>query len=280
VAGDKDAAKRRRQARNRQEREKRQQRTEAVRRPSRTADAAPPRRSTAKAGKGAASGRASGGRDTATAGARPQGGGLLGTLFPPRPQPAGGAGGRPSRAQPTQSVPVDVGDVHGARGAFLRLSAQPGGRAALLALMVAVVAAITLFATPNAPLAVLDGYGEMAVEASHQNADVAAARVGRFEDADPVLERTFLLNVVPAPVAVVLAIVPVAIAAFAVSALTKPTRSRTLLIASLLAAMYFFFAGQLNPTFVIGVFALGWAAWKSRKADIPIAADDAADDDA
>lgn len=262
---DKDAAKRRRQARNRQERMKRQSRVQGARR----SEASRPARTT----EGAATADAAGGAPRQAAS-----GGVLGRLFPPRPAPAKGPGGRPARTPPAPSVPVDVGDVSGVRGAFVRATAQPGGRATVLALMVAVVSAVTLLVSPVAPDPVLEGFGRLVVESSTDDADERAELVEEFADADAVLESVLLTDLVNPAVAVLYALIPVAIAAVAVAALHKPTRSRTLLISALAAAMYVFLTGPIGIYFLVGALALGWAAFQSRKADTAAALAAASDD--
>lgn len=261
---DKDAAKRRRQARNRQERMKRQSRVQGARRsesarPARTTEGAPT-------------------ADAAAAGSPPASGGLLGKLFPPRPAPAKGPGGRPARTAPAPSVAVDVGEVSGVRGAFVRATAQPGGRATVLALMVAIVSGVTLLAFPIAPDPVLEGLGRVVVEASTDDADQRAELVEEFADADAVLESVLLTDLVNPAVAAVYALIPVAIAAVAVAALHKPTRSRTLLISAMAAAMYVFLTGPIGIYFLVGALALGWGAFQSRKADTAAALAAASDD--
>ncbi|WCO68347.1 hypothetical protein PO878_06345 [Iamia majanohamensis] len=275
MASDKDAAKRRRQARNRQERTKRQTRVEAAGRPSsrpaRTADgvaATTGRRAPAKGTKATTG-------DGASAPANPIGSGsLLGKLFPPRPQGEAtkGAGGRPSRAQPTQSVVVDVGEAEGVRGWLHQRMSQPGGRPALLALFVAVVSAVTLLAFPVLPRFAFEYYGETVVQASGEAAGESQAQVDAmvdtFADGDTISAGTSRLSdVAPLPYTLVFSLIPVIICALAVSSLTKPTRSRTLLISALAAAMYVFFSQGIGTFFILGVLALGFGAYKSRKAD-------------
>lgn len=264
---DKDAAKRRRQARNRQERMKRQSRVEGARRSASTRPARTTEGARAADGDAPASGAPSGS------------GGLLGRLFPPRPaQPAKGAGGRPARTAPAPSVPVDVGDVSGVRGAFVRATAQPGGRATVLALIVAIVSAVTLLAFPVAPAAVLDGFGRLVVEASTDDAGERADLVEELTDADAVLESVLLTDLLNPVVAAVYALIPVAIAAVAVASLHRPTRSRTLLISALAAAMYVFLTGPIGIYFLVGALALGWGAFQSRKADAAAAVAASSDD--
>lgn len=265
MPADKDAAKRRRQARNRQERMQRQKRIEGAKRPG-------TRPAPSKGG------------PTADAGAAPapsSSGGLLGRLFPPRARPeaaAEGPDGRPSRAQPTRparptrSVPVEVDDVGGVRGFLQRSQAQPGGRPTLLALLLALVSAVTLLAFPVIPQLVLEGYGRTVVEASPVGEDALAGRIQRFEDADPVTEMVRALETAN-PVAIVLfAVVPIIISVIAVRALTSPTRSRTLLISAMAAAVYTFLSGAIGVYFFLGVICLGWASFQSRKADAMVAA--------
>lgn len=277
MAADKDAAKRRRQARNRQEREKRQTRVEGARRsgsarPARTSDGV------------AATGR-KGGSSTAKTSqppANPIGSGsLLGKLFPPRPAPttAKGTGGRPARAQPTESVVYEVEEGAGARAWVMGRMSQPGGRAVLLALLVAIVSSITLLTTPVVRTSAFEYYGQEVVEASASSETERASLVEGFEEADPVGEGTArLLDVVPPLVALVYAVIPLLICGFAAFSLTRATRSRTLLIMALAAAMYLFFA-SFNSTFIVAVGALGFAAYQSRKADALAVAGPAEDDE-
>ena len=265
MPADKDAAKRRRQARNRQERMQRQKRIEGAKRtPSK---AAPSKGGGPKADAG-------GGSPSTTSS-----GGFMSRLFPPRPAaPTEGADGRPSRAQPsrparpTRSVPVEVDDVGGVRGFIQRSLAQPGGRPTLLALLLSVVSAGTLLLFPVIPQLVMEGYGLMVVEASPVGEDALAGRVERFEDGDPVTEMVRALDTGNPLLIVVFALVPVGISAIAVRSLTSPTRSRTLLISAMAAAVYTFLTGAIGIYFFLGVVCLGWASFQSRKADAMVAA--------
>lgn len=273
MPADKDAAKRRRQARNRQERENRQARTEgakrAASRPSRTVEETPTR------AKGA--GKTSLAKDPApSTAAAPTG--LLGKLFPPRPQAASGdkaAGARPARAARPPSEVVEVDAAPGPRGLLLRLTAQPGGRAAVLALLVAVVSGVTLLVAPIAPPPVLVQYGAIvAVQADGGDAgDTAAVDEVVDEYLDPqndavVAEyRVPLLDLVAPLQAGLFIAVPILIAAMAVRSLTRPTRSRTLLICAITGAIYVFMLQGIGVYFLLGVFALGFAAYQSSKAD-------------
>jgi hypothetical protein len=262
VPADKDAAKRRRQARNRQERMQRQKRIEGAKRTAPT-----------PAPKG-------GGTADTTGGPGPSSGGFMGRLFPPRPQPAAeGTDGRPSRAQPTrrptQSVPVEVEDVGGYRGFIQRSIAQPGGRPTLLALLLSIVSAVTLLAFPVIPQLVMEGYGRLVVEASPVGEDALAGRLERFDDADPVTEMVRAFETANPVLVLVFALVPVAISVVAVRSLTRPSRSRTLLISAMAAAVYTFVTGAIGVYFFLGVICLGWASFKSRKADAMVAAAEA-----
>jgi hypothetical protein len=271
VPADKDAAKRRRQARNRQERQNRQARTEgakrAATRPSRAAEETPTR-----AAKG------TGKTDLSKTPARPAAapGGILGKLFPPRPEPVQGTDGRPARtARPPRppSEVVEVGDVPGPRGILLRLTSQPGGRAAVLALLVALVSGLTLFVAPVAPPPVLDELGAMVVvQADGGDAlDTAALDDVQEEDFadDPVVAEysVGLLDLVPPAAAAVYALVPVLIAGMAVRALTRGTRTRTLMICAVTGVLYVVMLGPIGVFFFLGVLALGFAAYQSAKAD-------------
>lgn len=288
MPADKDAAKRRRQARNRQERENRQARTEgakrAASRPARTA-AETPKVDMAKGG-----GRSKGGRSTTTAAKGKDGrpsrtvtadeaaparsGGLLGSLFPPRP-PAGEGGearpGRPARV-PSQVVEVDADP--GIRGHLQRWSAQPGGRPALLALLAAVVAAVSLIALPVLPSYDLSGYGETVVEAKVQaeegedaNTDDAIAEMRN----NPT-ETVRALELKSPQVYLVLLgfVVPILLASTAIRALLRPTRSRTMLVCAIAGAMFVLLQGSI-PFLLVAAF-LGWGAWQSSKADKAAAA--------
>lgn len=286
MAADKDEAKRRRQARNRQERQNRQTRVQGARRsesgrPARTPDAVPTRKKKGSAAGGAkaATGGAKAASSASKAEAAPAAGGILGKLFPPRPEaPAKGSGGRPSRSQPTQSVVVDVEEADGMRGWLQVRMSQPGGRPALLGLFVAVVSAVTLLAFPVLPRFAFEGYGEMVVQEAAAATDATAAQttqmVDAFNDGDSVSAGTSRLgDVVPVAYALVFALIPIAIAGLAVASLTKATRSRTLLISALAAALYVFFSQGIGTFFILGVAALGFAAYKSRKADALAAAE-------
>lgn len=272
MPADKDAAKRRRQARNRQERQNRQARTEGAKRtaarPSRTAEETPTR-----ATKGAGTTDLSK-RSPARPAAAP--GGILGRLFPPRPEPVQGTDGRPARtARPPRppSEVVEVDEVPGPRGILLRLTSQPGGRAAVLALLVALVSGLTLFVAPVAPPPVLDELGAMVVvQADGGDAlDTAAlddVQEESFAD-DPVVAAysVGLLDLVPPLAAVVYALVPVLIAGMAVRALTRGTRTRTLMICAVTGVLYVVMLGPIGVFFFLGVLALGFAAYQSAKAD-------------
>ncbi len=289
MAAEKDAAKRRRQARNRQERSKRQTRVEGARRsesgrPSRTPEAVPTRKKKGSVAGGAKAGAAAtkAGSTGTKAAASPAPGGILGKLFPPRPDAPAGTGGRPSRAQPTQSVVVDVDEAAGARGWLQVRMSQPGGRPALLALFVAIVSAVTLLAFPVLPRFAFEAYGELVVQDAAQVTDATPAEttqmVDTFNDGDSVSAGTSRLgDVAPLAFALVFALIPIAISGLAVASLTKATRSRTLLISALAAALYVFFSQGIGTFFILGVAALGFAAYKSRKADA-LAAAEAADD--
>lgn len=274
MPADKDAAKRRRQARNRQERQNRQARTDgakrAAARPSRSAEETPTRPA-----KGAG---AKGRTDLTKTAARPAAapGGVLGRLFPPRPEPVQGTDGRPARtARPPRppSEVVEVGEVPGPRGILLRLTSQPGGRAAVLALLVALVSGLTLFVAPVAPPPVLDELGAMVVvQADGGDAlDTAAlddVQEESFAD-DPVVAAysVGLLDLVPPLAAVIYALVPVLIAGMAVRALTRGTRTRTLMICAVTGVLYVVMLGPIGIFFFLGVLALGFAAYQSAKAD-------------
>jgi hypothetical protein len=262
VPADKDAAKRRRQARNRQERMQRQKRIEGAKRAARKPAPAT----------GGPKADAGGGSATSS-------GGFMSRLFPPRPAATSeGADGRPSRAQPsrpvrpTRSVPVEVEDVGGVRGFIQRSLAQPGGRPTLLALLLSVVSAVTLLAFPVIPQLVLEGYGLTVVEASPVGEDALAGRVERFEDGDPVTEMVRALDTGNPLLIVVFALVPVGISIVAARSLTSTTRSRTLLISAMAAAVYTFLTGAIGIYFFLGVVCLGWASFQSRKADAMVAA--------
>lgn len=289
MAADKDAAKRRRQARNRQERQKRQTRVEGAARsdsrPARTADAVAAtgkvkaRGGSARSGASTRKGKATPSEDAPAAAPAP--GGLLGKLFPPRPEAGTGAGGRPSRAQPRESVVIDAGDAAeagGLRGWLAVRMSQPGGRPVLLALFVSIVSAVTLLAFPVLPRFAFEYYGETVVEASAAHAgesDAATtAMVDTFGDGETISAGTSrLLDVAPLAYALVFSLIPVIICLLAVTSLTKPTRSRTLLISALAAAMYVFFSQGIGTFFILGVAALGFGAYKSRKADALAAAE-------
>lgn len=171
-----------------------------------------------------------------------------------------------------------MGEVSGLRGEVVRRSAQPGGRPALLALLVATVFVVVVAAFPVTPRIVLQGYGRVVVEASDARARVREGRLDRFDEATPRFASDLLFRSYPPLVAAVLALVPLALAAVAVASLTKPTRSRTLLITAVGGFMYVFFTGAIGTYFLLGVIALGFAAYRSRKADVivPDATADAA----
>lgn len=287
MPADKDAAKRRRQARNRQERENRQARTEgakrAASRPARTASDTPPV-SVAKGG-----GRSKGGRTTTTAAKGKDGrpsrtlsadeaaparsGGLLGSLLPPR-QPAGGGEARPGRPArvPSQVVEVDVDP--GVRGYLQRWSAQPGGRPALLALLAAVVAALSLIALPVLPSYDLAGYGEKVVTAkveAEEGADASTDDALAEMRSNPT-ETVRALELKAPQVYLVLMgfVVPILLASTAIRSLLRPTRSRTMLVCAIAGAMFVLLQGSI-PFLLVAAF-LGWGAWQSSKADKAAAA--------
>lgn len=268
MPADKDAAKRRRQARNRQERQNRQARTEGVRRaasrPSRTVEETPTR---AKA-KGAKT-------DLTKKPVEPTPAptGLMGKLFPPRPQAGEGGEGRPARPVRPPSPVVEVGDIPGVRGQLLRLTAQPGGRAAVLALLVAIVSGVALFVTPVGPPSVLERYGAMVVVQADGDdpldTEAVDAAQEDFNDADPVTAEysVRLPDLVPVPTAIIFAVIPVLLGAMAVRSLTRPTRSRTLMITSIAGVAYVVLSGPIGIFFLLGVLSLGFAAYQSAKVD-------------
>ncbi len=277
MPADKDAAKRRRQARNRQERANRQARTEgakrAASRPARTATETPTRGD--KAGAAGAPGKD--GRPARTSLAKdeppPRSGGLLGTLFPPRPQPgAKGADGRPVRtARPPSEVVEVEGD--GLRGLLARLTAQPGGRPVVLALFAAIVSAFTLLFFPVLPSPDLTGYGERVVEvrAEAQGKDVDDA-VQDFRKKPVEQVRAPDQKAPQSYFALLLCLVPIALTVVAARSLTRPTRSRTLMVSAIGAVMMVLFAGVLGFYFLLVALALGWGAYQSAKADKAAAA--------
>lgn len=266
---DKDAAKRRRQARNRQERINRQKRTEAARPTSRT---------------GSSPGR--GGRPSRSAAPAPAvGGGFLGKLFPPRSDAGSktgdGARGRPARApQPRESVVLEIpdDDLAGVRGAILRRMAQPGGRATTVAVVLAVTAVVLLFAVPLAPryafpaadagTATREGDGSFAEMVVRESPGTEAERTERLkalEDRDPEALGSQRLTEVLSPVVVAgFALVLLLVVGTAFRALTRPTRSRTLLISSFALVAVMFVLGQILLPLVA---ALAFASYQSRKAD-------------
>lgn len=269
MPADKDAAKRRRQARNRQERENRQARTEGAKRsasrPSRTAEETPAR----GRGKGATTSLA---KDDAPA---PAPGGLLGKLFPPRPDAASsgraGAGERPGRRPPPPpSVVVEVDEgASGLPGILQRSLAQPGGKAVLLAVVVGLVCFVTLLVAPVWPTPVLTAVGEQATTISAEVGDWGTEQeaIDAYDEGDPVFVQGAMTDAVVVPIGVAFAFLPVAISAIAFSSLTKPSRSRTLLFCAMGGVLYFFVSGPLGTYFLPGAAALGWGAWQSRKVD-------------
>lgn len=268
MPADKDAAKRRRQARNRQERENRQARTEgakrAASRPSRTASEVP------------AKGGAKTSLDKTPARTAPAPGGLMGKLFPPRPETGSDSGpraaDRPARAARPPSEVVVVDDATGPRGLLLRLTAQPGGRAAVLALLVTVVSGVALFVAPVAAPAVLDEVGAVIVvhqEGGDPTSTAALDEVKEDFSEDPVSAEysVNLMELVGSGPALVYALIPILIVGMAVRSLTRPTRSRTLMISSIAGVAYVILTGAVGIFFFLGILALGYAAYQSAKAD-------------
>lgn len=267
---DKDAAKRRRQARNRQERINRQKRTVGARRTEPASR--PSRRSTGAAGPAAAG---KDGRPSRSATAAPAPGGLLGKLFPPRPAAgssgsdtgSGGAAARPARvAQPRESVVVEPEDVPaGARGEIARRMAQPGGRATFVAVVLALAVAVMVVVAPIAPRYAFEGYGRMVVEARPGTEAQQEDRLDAFIEGDAVALGTQRLTEVWAlPVVLGFALAMLLIVGLAARSLTLPSRSRTLLITSFAAVAVMFVLGQLLLPLVA---ALAFASYQSRKAD-------------
>jgi hypothetical protein len=273
VPADKDAAKRRRQARNRQERQNRQARTEGAKRsaarPSRTVEETPDR--SAKGAKTAAKG---GKTDLSKTPARPQPapGGLMGKLFPPRPQAEGTDGtARPARPLRPPSQIVEVEDVPGLRGLLMRLLAQPGGRATIAGALFAVVAAATVLALPTWPSPDLTGYGEMVVE---QALDARGATEDEIDDAVSEVQTSSLEQLrgigYPAPqvyFVVLISLMPALIGYMAVRALLRPTRSRALLWCSFGGVAVFLFNQVTGIYFLPAVICWGFAAVQSSRAD-------------
>lgn len=268
---DKDAAKQRRQTRNRQVRQTRQTRTEAASR--RRVEPEPDPRPT-RVRPGAKLGRrpTSVGRRTPsrTPPVEPPGK----SSAPPSSgdaAPARTGRGRPDRSQPTRAT--DDTGVGGWRGWLAESSAVPGGRAALLALVVAVVGGITLFLFPVFPSPVFDAHGRGVVAAAPGTEQQRSARLERFDGADATVETAYLADVAGPAVAALFAVVPVLVAGSAVLSLRRPTRSRALLIAAFAMALFVLFGGAVGPFYIVAVGALGFGSYQSRKAD-SAAADD------
>lgn len=274
MPADKDAAKRRRQARNRQERQNRVARTEgakrAASRPSRTPEETPDRSASKGVSKTNLAKR--------PAPSQPAAGGFMGKLFPPRPEPAPeGTDGRPARTagrpQRAPSEVVEVEDASGARGVLLTFTSQPGGRAAVLALLAALVAGVALFILPVAPPNVLGRYGAVTVVQAEGDDPTDTAVVDDAQDelikGDLVRAEysVDILGLMPLPAALVFAMIPVLLAGMAVRALTRPTRSRTLMICSIAGVAYVVLGGEVGRFFLVGVLAIGFAAYQSSKAD-------------
>jgi len=260
VAADKDAAKRRRQARNRQERLAREARVEGAKRST----SRPARTTSGRVSGSSGSDGGSGDRQAASSAGS---GGLLGKLFPPRPDTDAAADDRPPSLLRTPSVVVDVDGGPGVAGWLRRALAQPGGRPVLLALLAAVVSAIAVLVLPVAPRLVQEVPARLAVEASTDDDAVREERLEAFDDADGIVESARLLEVVSPPIGVVFALFPLLITGTAVASLTKVTRGRTLLYSTFIGALYVMFTGMI-AFFVVGAGLLAFAAYKSRKADV------------
>ncbi|QYG92041.1 hypothetical protein HC251_06045 [Iamia sp. SCSIO 61187] len=267
MPADKDAAKRRRQARNRQERQNRQARTEGAKRastrPSRTATETPTK----------SSGKTSLAKTPARS--QPASGGLLGKLFPPRPEASSGTatGGRPARTARPPSQVVEVDTDAGPRGTLARYTAQPGGRAAVLALIVGAVCAVTLLAFPVWPSTDLTAYGETVVRAQVEAGDDAGDD-DVLDDAVRDFQTRPVENVpglaYPTPqlyLALAMSLLPLVITVFAVRGLVRPTRSRTLMFSTVAGVLFVATNPVIGLFFFVGVVALGVAAYQSSKAD-------------
>lgn len=273
---DKDAAKRRRQARNRQERINRQKRTDAAR-PSRDA------------GRSSASSRSGrDGRPSRSATSAPSSGGFLGKLFPPRSEPAGkgdrSESPRPARVpQPRESIVLEFAaddGLSGMRGAVLRRMAQPGGRATTVALVLALMVVVMLFVVPlalrpafpavDAGRATQEGEGsfaEMVVRASPGTEAERTERLEALEDREPAALGTQRFTEVLSPVILAgFSLVLLLIVGTAFRSLDRPSRSRTLLITSF-AVVGIMFVTPLGNVLLPLVAALAFASYQSRKAD-------------
>jgi hypothetical protein len=273
VPADKDAAKRRRQARNRQERENRQARTEgakrAAARPSRTATDVPTK------------GGAKTSLDKTPARSAPAPGGFMSKLFPPRPEadsdggPDRGAGTatRPARQPRPPSEVIEVEGVSGPRGRLLTWSAQPGGRAVVMAMLALLAGAAALLAgAPVAPPPVLDQLGAVIVVQQDGGDPTSTAALDDVKEdfrEDPVAApySEGLIDLVGPVPAVFYILVPLLIGALALRALTRPTRSRSLMISSIAGVAFVILTGPVGIFSFLGVLALGFAAYQSAKAD-------------
>lgn len=264
MPAEKDAAKRRRQARNRQERLNRQNRVEGAKkspaRPARTTTG----RAEAKPDPSAA-GKAAKPDDTARPAAS---GGFLDKLFPPRSD-ADGKTGRSDRPPPLTRTPSVVVEMEGT-GAAAQIRhrlAQPGGMPVVLAFIAALASAVALIALPIVPRPVQEVPARMAVAASTSDKADRDARLETFDDAEPVTESARITDVVSPALAAGYALFPLLLTGMALISLTKVSRGRTLFFSAMLGALYVFMTGVFS-FFLIGAALLGYAAYKTRKADV------------
>jgi hypothetical protein len=142
----------------------------------------------------------------------------------------------------------------------------------VLALLVAVISGATLFFAPVAPPTVLDQLGAVIVVQQEGGDPTSAAAIDEVQEdfrEDPVAAdySVGLLELVGPGPALVYALIPVLIAGLAVRSLTRPTRSRTLMISSIAGVAYVILTGPVGIYFFLGVLALGFAAYQSAKAD-------------
>jgi hypothetical protein len=141
---------------------------------------------------------------------------------------------------------------------------------AMLALLAG--AAALLAGAPVAPPPVLDQLGAVIVVQQDGGDPTSTAALDDVKEdfrEDPVAApySEGLIDLVGPVPAVFYILVPLLIGALALRALTRPTRSRSLMISSIAGVAFVILTGPVGIFSFLGVLALGFAAYQSAKAD-------------